>query len=75
MSPDVNELHPVNIPTAFRTVMPNFLAWFTAKELNECFVSKHPWKRQVLLLVQQWAEERELDPLFPIFQDAVNLSE
>jgi len=75
LSPDVNELHPVNIPTAFRTVIPNFLAWFTAKELNECFVSKHPWKRQVLLLVQQWAEERELDPLFPIFQDAVNLSE
>ena len=73
-APESEEFSPSKVPIAFRTVIPNFLSWFTARDLDECFNGEQAWERQVLLLVQQWAKERELDPLFPVFQDAVSLS-
>jgi len=73
-APTVNELRPANIPTAFRTVVPNFLAWFTSQNFSNCFNVKNSWEKQTLSLVQKWAKERGLVKLFPVFQAAIQLT-
>ena len=74
VAPVVNELRPVNIPTAFRTVIPNFLAWFTLQDFSSCFSTESSWEKQTLSLVQKWAKERGLEKLFPVFQSAIQLT-
>ena len=73
-APLADELRPVNIPTAFRTVIPNFLAWFTLQDLTTCFDKQSSWEKQTLSLVQKWATEREIKNLFPVFQAAIQLT-
>tara|TARA_B100000745_G_scaffold300569_1_gene255404 strand:+ start:2651 stop:4906 length:2256 start_codon:yes stop_codon:yes gene_type:complete len=73
-APSAHELRPVNIPTAFRTVIPNFLAWFTLQDFATCFNEQSSWEKQTLSLVQKWATEREIKKLFPVFQAAIQLT-
>lgn len=73
-APDSLELNPRSIPTAFRTVLPNFLAWFTLQDITTIFSTDESWERKVLSLVRSWATERELGELFPVFKKALGLT-
>lgn len=73
-APNAQELDPRKIPTAFRTVIPNFLSWFTTQDITTVLEENESWERTVLSLVRAWAKERELDKLFPVFKGAIGLT-
>lgn len=64
------DFSPKNIPSSFKTVLPDFLKWVTANRTTIDFSDSTHWQLQILALFKQWAQEKELKSLYPVFKKA-----
>ena len=64
------DFSPKNIPSAFKTVLPDFLKWLTENVTEDTFSDEEHWQLQVLSLFMRWAKDRKIKSLFPVFKRA-----
>jgi|TARA_R110000824_G_scaffold94134_2_gene227387 hypothetical protein len=64
------DFSPKNVPSAFRTVLPDFMKWLTVNVDENTFSDDVHWQLQVLTLFKRWAADRKIKSLFPVFKRA-----
>jgi len=71
IAPEIDvDFSPKNVPSSFKTVLPDFLKWLTADTVKNTFSDEIHWQLQVLSLFKLWAKDRRIESLFPTFRRA-----